>query len=425
MERDGMESPRRGGRSEKLRAIIVGGSIAGLSCAHALLKSGVCRVMVLEKARALTGSSQGAGLGVDATACEALEDWGLRDKLFLKSKPLDGEENRAVDTERKVFITLASDAEYRHRAALWSELHRILRESLPPGIVHFDHEAISFEENADGRGIKVAVAEGGNTQLVKEVEGDFIVAADGSMSRTRQYYVPGDKRRYAGYCAWRGVFDYTNEPEIYESIRSIYPDIGHCLYFDISRGTHAVLYELPGKRLNWLWYVNQPEPALKGNNVSVHPDEAVIARMHEAADRSWVPALAQLIKATPQPFINAIFDRNPLKQLVFKRVVLVGEAAHPTTPHGARSTNMSVVDAHSLGKSIAKWGRDNLDSALAEYEMRRLNATSQQVLFSRHLGSLKQGLLFEPKGSFPWLTADEGMVEGLLQRNMNFFQWRC
>lgn len=88
-----MDSPRRGGRSEqKLRAIIVGGSIAGLSCAHALLKSGVCRVMVLEKARALTGSSHGAGLGVDAAACEALEDWGLRDKLFLKSKPLDREE---------------------------------------------------------------------------------------------------------------------------------------------------------------------------------------------------------------------------------------------------------------------------------------------------------------------------------------------
>lgn len=105
-------------------------------------------------------------------------------------------QNRAIDTERKVFITLASDAEYRHRAAQWSELHRILRDSLPPGIVHFDHEAISFEENADGRGIKVTVAEGGNTQSVKEVEGDFIVAADGSMSRTRQYYVPGDKRRY-------------------------------------------------------------------------------------------------------------------------------------------------------------------------------------------------------------------------------------
>jgi hypothetical protein len=41
-------------------------------------------------------------------------------------------------------------------------------------------------------------------------------------------------------------------------------------------------------------------------------------------------------QATQEPFINAIFDREPLKQLVWGRVALLGEAAHPTTPHGLR-----------------------------------------------------------------------------------------
>ena len=41
-------------------------------------------------------------------------------------------------------------------------------------------------------------------------------------------------------------------------------------------------------------------------------------------------------QATKQPFINAIFDREPLKQYVYGRIVLLGEAAHPTTPHGLR-----------------------------------------------------------------------------------------
>lgn len=52
-----------------------------------------------------------------------------------------------------------------------------------------------------------------------------------------------------------------------------------------------------------------------------------------------------LMQATPTPFINAIYDREPLQHLVQGRTVLVGEAAHPTTPHALRSTNMAITDA--------------------------------------------------------------------------------
>lgn len=51
--------------------------------------------------------------------------------------------------------------------------------------------------------------------------------------------------------------------EVKASLQQHYPDLGHCLYFDIAENTHAVLYELTGNRLNWLWYINQPEPNLK------------------------------------------------------------------------------------------------------------------------------------------------------------------
>ncbi len=43
-----------------------------------------------------------------------------------------------------------------------------------------------------------------------------------------------------------------------------------------------------------------------------------------------------IVQATESPFINAIFDREPLDQFVWGRVALLGEAAHPTTPHGLR-----------------------------------------------------------------------------------------
>ena len=43
-------------------------------------------------------------------------------------------------------------------------------------------------------------------------------------------------------------------PEVAEAVKKAYSGMGNTLYFDIAKGTHAVLYELPEERLNWLWY---------------------------------------------------------------------------------------------------------------------------------------------------------------------------
>lgn len=48
-----------------------------------------------------------------------------------------------------------------------------------------------------------------------------------------------------------------------KGVQKAYPDLRNCLYFDIALGSHCVLYELQRERLNWLWYINQPEPELK------------------------------------------------------------------------------------------------------------------------------------------------------------------
>lgn len=71
--------------------------------------------------------------------------------------------------------------------------------------------------------------------------------------------------RYSGYCAWRGVLDFSGieDSEIIKGMRRVYPDLGKCLYFDLASGTHSVFYELLNKRLNWVWYINQPEPIMK------------------------------------------------------------------------------------------------------------------------------------------------------------------
>ncbi|KAJ7528061.1 hypothetical protein O6H91_16G081800 [Diphasiastrum complanatum] len=406
------------------KVIVVGGSIAGLSCAKALVQPQCqCDVLVLERASSLTAA--GAGLGLDIQACRVLQEWGLTSALASISMPLTVEEIRAIDPQSKSARVLARDEELNHRSAHWSDVHRILFEALPQGIVEFGQEVVGFEEIDEGRRIRAKVKpSSGDGNEIKDVVGDLFIAADGINSSTRQRLVSSDKRhRYCGYCAWRGVFDYSEQAaeEIAAAVRKAYVDLGKCLYFDLAPGSHAVLYELAGKRLNWLWYVCQEEPNLKGISVTIKADESMVKKMHEEASRTFMPELALLMQSTKFPFVNAIFDRDPLKQIVWGHVVLVGEAAHPTSPHGIRSTNMSIMDAAVLGSCIAEC--KNLDAALCSYQNSRLPVTTQQVLFSRHLGKLKQGLLSVTSSTVPWMQADKGTCLTLLQRNVHLFQF--
>eukprot|EP00884_Botryococcus_braunii_P019590 jgi/Botrbrau1/6314/Bobra.0339s0024.1 len=164
-------------------------------------------------------------------------------------------------------------------------------------------------------------------------------------------------------------------------------------------------------------YVLQEEPRLKGHSLTVKAEEADLERLRERAYVTWPPALALLMKETTNPFINAIYDRDPVQEWVFGRVVLCGEAAHPTTPHGLRATNMAICDAAALGKAISG-NRGNVNAALRDFQNARIPPTSQEVLFSRRLGRLKQGMVEGFPSSQRWSTIAPEEAAALAQRNL-------
>ncbi|KAG7973158.1 hypothetical protein I3843_07G214500 [Carya illinoinensis] len=147
----------------------------------------------------------------------------------------------------------------------------------------------------------------------------------------------------------------------------------------------------------------------------------MVHKMHQEAEKVWVPELVGVMKETKDPFLNFIYDADPLEQIFWDNVVLVGDAAHPTTPHGLRSTNMSILDAAVLGKCLAKWGAENLQSALREYQSIRLPVVSKQVLHARRMGRIKQGLLLPDREPFDPKSATSEDCQDLQQQNMPFF----
>ncbi|KAL2897751.1 6-hydroxynicotinate 3-monooxygenase [Bienertia sinuspersici] len=405
------------------KAVVVGGSIAGVSCAHALLSAG-WQVLVVEKSSGPTaGSPTGAGLGLDPWACDIIASWICDSALLYKATlPLTIDQNQVTDIDKKTNYTLTRDEEFNFRAAHWADLHGLLHSSLPSDIFLWGHQFLSFSISDDKNSVTVK-AKVHQTGEIIDIVGDLLVSADGCLSSIRQTFLPNHKLRYAGYCAWRGVYDFSGneDSEIIKGIRTVYQDLGKCLYFDLGTQTHCVLYELLNKRMNWIWYINQPEPEMNGNSVTLKVSKETIKNMQEDAERIWVPELVALMKATDEPFVNVIYDSEPLDRIFWNNVVLVGDAAHPSTPHCLRSTNMSLLDAAVLGKCLEKWGIENLQSALAEYQSTRLPVVANQVLHSRRVGRIKQGLSQADSQPFDLKCATSEDCFEIQQKNVPFF----
>lgn len=51
--------------------------------------------------------------------------------------------------------------------------------------------------------------------------------------------------------------------EVVTAMRERYPNLGNTVYIEMTGDSHSAVLEIPGRRLNWIWYVNQPEPTFK------------------------------------------------------------------------------------------------------------------------------------------------------------------
>ncbi|KAH9799295.1 FAD binding 3 domain-containing protein [Citrus sinensis] len=338
----------------KPKAIIVGGSIAGISCAKALILAG-WDVVVIEKTRGPpTGNPTGAGIALNPLSQKMVKSWLHQpDLLHNITLPLTIDQNRAVDQEKNICRILARDENFNCLQAHWTDLHT----------------------------------------------GDLLVAADESRSSVRQTFLPDSKLRYTGYCAWMGVFDFSENEnsETIQGIRKAYPELGNGVHVDLGPGTHT------------------------GDSATMKVSSDMIKKMHQEAEKIWVPEFARVIKETKEPFLNLMYDCDPLTQIYWDNVVLIGDAAHPITPHCARSTNMAIADAAVLGKCLERWGPENLHSALEEHQSVRLPVTTKQVLHSRRVGQIKLGLPTPDREPFDPNTASPEDCEILKQRRLPFF----
>ena len=363
---------------------VVGGSIGGLISALVLRDEG-CDVQVFERSKTRL-EGRGAGIVLHPVTVRYLE---AARSLDLERVAARASVLRYLTRDGDVLL----EEEIRYLFTYYATLYAALLERLDPERYHLGSECVGFERAPDR--VRVRMADRSSPSL------DLVVGADGIHSTVRALLFPGIEPAYAGYVGWRGTL-----PE--EDLPVTAAALANALTYFVVPGTHMLSYPIPaiesggsGRLINWVWYRNVAEGGpledlmtdpsgvrhdMSLGSASVRREHVVALR--EAARDALPPVFADLVAASPEPFVQVIVDIG-VPRMSSGRVCVLGDAAFALRPHIAAGTAKAAADAHALGEAIVSHGGD-VPRALAAWEPRQLELGRRALERARRVGTAVQ-----------------------------------
>lgn len=344
--------------------LIIGAGIGGLTTALALRQLGH-RVQVFEAAAELR--EIGAGVVLGANAMRALAQLGLHDAVRAAGHPIEAiglldDRGRVLnDIDTRAFTEPLG---YDNLAILRADLQRVLLRQLPADVLHLGKALTGFEQTEQQ--VTARFADG------TEATGQCLLAADGIRSRVRLQLLPHSQPRYAGYTCWRGVTE--------AAALGLPPGRSTESW---GRAGRFGLVPLPDGRVYWFACVNSPA----AQNPTYRAWGLQELRRHFAHFHAPIPALLALT-TDAQVLWGDIIDLPPLPRFHFGRVLLLGDAAHATTPNMGQGAGQAVEDAAMLARCLQE--ETTLETAFRLFDQRRRPRTTRIVRQSWQLGQVAQ-----------------------------------
>ena len=376
-------------------ATIIGGSIAGLFTANALIQKG-WNVTVHEKVESPL-SGRGAGI---ATYDE------LADLVFKATG-----NNQVLGTKAKTRVSLDikgninSSYDYPQVYTSWQHLFSLLRNNIKNSKYFMNDDCIKIIQDDESA---TALFFNG-----KKKKSDLIIIANGMKSVIRKYVDQNAIPQYAGYVGWRGV---VNEKDIsVESLKILSEYFVIVLPFNQQIASYPIAgegknpFDKGNRRINWIWYKPATEKNLKKlflgksgkqYNDGIPPNEIrdqVLKELLLEAKNILPPQMYELIIKTSQPLIQPIYDLES-NFMVNKRLITLGDAAFTARPHVGMGVTKAAIDAFTLSNSLSS---NNYLNNLSKWEKNRIKAGKFLVNRSRELGiylskSMKNETLIMP-----------------------------
>ncbi|MDR3663618.1 MAG: FAD binding domain-containing protein [Mycobacterium sp.] len=367
-------------------AIVVGGSIGGLTAALLLRDLGFTVDVYERTPTALEGRGSGIVLQPDTV------------RWFVERSSQDVADLR-TSTAYVQYLNRAGDTVHREKTTWtytsWGTFYRALLADFGTDRYHYGQYACGFSQDQDNATVRFV---SGAT-----ASADLVVFADGVRSVIRERFDPTANLEYAGYVGWRGTLPLA---QLSTATRETLND---AVTYDVIPNSHILMYPIPGEEglepedalLNYVWYRNVPAgPDLtemlvdkRGQQglVSVHPGQVqdrYVDELHRDAADLLAPVVAEAVINTENPYLQVLYDVRSTR-MAMGRVALIGDAACAARPHAAAGTAKAAADGWTLAAALRNSAGD-IAAALASWEPAQLQLSDNLLRRVMEMGNRAQ-----------------------------------
>lgn len=342
-----------------MNVVIIGAGMGGLTTGIALKKFGH-QVRIFEQTEKIL--PVGAAISLWSNGVKCLNYLGLTDKIAKLGGQMDDlayVDGLTGDVMTQFsLLPLIEEVGQRPYPVARADLQNMLMDEFGRDQIYLGKNMVSLEDKADY--VEVHFADGSSTQA------DLLIGADGTHSLTRTYVLGQQvQRRYAGYVNWNGLVEISED---------LAPAQQWTTY--VGEGKRASL--MPVADGKFYFFLDVPLPAGLDNNRDEYK------KLLKQCFVDWCQPVQQLIERLDPQKTNRveIHDIEPFTQFYKGRVVILGDAAHSTTPDIGQGGCQAMEDAIYLARSL-QINTLGLEDALRRYQNKRNERANELVLRAR------------------------------------------
>lgn len=355
-----------------MRIGVAGGGIAGLTFLNFSQKEGLDCSLYEQKDHLL---EQGSGIALGINAMEILTDLGLDVPVLTEGRMLDAMllTDAAGRTISRTDLKVIRETTGLPSVCIQrSDLHRLLASRLDPSRIFTGRKITGVQTVSSETDTKVQ-----QRKVLLQSEGeslsfDLLIGADGIRSAVRDSIEPVREYRYSGYTCWRFVVD------LPEPVAPVACEM-------LGRGRRFGIAPVKENRV----YCYATENAPSGRFSEGLDKKAFVERFREFGGP--VPAVLDALICNEQATLIHR-DLADLHRAVLgfpeRHVLLIGDAAHATTPNLGQGAAMGMEDATILVNLLKE--SDGIPQLIRKFINLRQNRVEMIRSRSFWLGKMNQ-----------------------------------